>query len=106
MSGFRGQQKFRPNTNYDKNNFRDPYSYDNFFLYRYSKAYTDGVIGQVHQMGKFYRWTIKHLTKFIEDNADDGFRAEAHPESYFMRFIYDTSRLRIERREGELVIVR
>jgi hypothetical protein len=71
MSGFRGQQKFRPHTNYDKNSFRDPYSYDNFFLYRYSKEYTDGVIGKVHEMGKFYRWTIRHLTQFIEDNIDN-----------------------------------
>jgi hypothetical protein len=37
MSGFRGQQKFRPHTNYIKNNFRNPYSSDNVFLYRYSK---------------------------------------------------------------------
>lgn len=61
MSGYRGQQKFRPHTNFDLNNFRNPYSSDNPFLYRYSKEYADGIIGEVNQLGKLYSWTIRHL---------------------------------------------
>lgn len=106
MSGYRGQQKFRPHTNFDRINYLNPYSSNNLFLYRNSQAYVDGIVGKVNQFGKLYSWSIKHLNDYIKINVESQFRHEAHPESYFMRYLYDTSRLKIVREGGELLIVK
>ena len=40
LSGYRGQQKIRINTNFDNSYYKNPKSSDNVFFYRYSIEYT------------------------------------------------------------------
>lgn len=66
LSGYRGQQKIRVNTNYDNSYYVNPQSSDNFFLYRYPQAHAEAVLGQVSQMFKLYNWNVLHLTELLE----------------------------------------
>lgn len=46
MSGYRGQQKIRINTNFDNSYYHNPQSSNNVFFYRYSIEYTEGILGK------------------------------------------------------------
>jgi hypothetical protein len=83
MSGYLGQQKFRRNLNLE-----NPGSEDNFFIYRYSQEYVEGIIGKVHHLAKFYSQNNQELTKFVSKHKDGNFTGEAHSKSIFMRHIW------------------
>ena len=95
MSGYRGQQKIRINSNFDNNYYENPQSSDNVFLYRYSQEYTEGVLGKANQMIKLYNWNIRHLTELIDRDFDTNFTQEVHPDSYCMRYLIGPVRDRI-----------
>lgn len=49
MNSYYGYQKFRENCNYE-----NPLASDNYFLYRYSKEYVEGLVGKIHYFVKFF----------------------------------------------------
>ena len=90
MSGYLGQQKLRSNTNFER-----PGEQDNLFVYRYSQDYTEGLLGKVRHLAKFYSNHNRALSEFAARHADGNFTLDPHPESIFMRHMWHP-KLRIE----------
>jgi hypothetical protein len=95
MSGYRGQQKIRINTNFDNSYYANPQSSDNVFLYRYSQEYTEGILGKANQLIKLYNWNIIHLNELVDHDFESGFTREIHPDSYCMKYLIGPIRNRI-----------
>lgn len=87
MSGYRGQQKIRINTNFDNSYYLNPQSSDNVFLYRYSQEYAESILGRANQMVKLYNWNIRHLTELMEAEHDSNYSREIHPDSLCMQHL-------------------
>lgn len=85
MSGYLGQQKLRSNTN-----FENPGSEDNLFVYRYSQEYVEGLIGKIRHVAKFYSSHNRELTLFVSRHMDGNFSSAAHPDSIFMRHMWNS----------------
>lgn len=95
MSGYRGQQKIRGNTNFDNSYYYNPQSSDNVFLYRFSQDYVEGILGKAHQLIKLYGWNIRHLTELMDRDFESGFSTEVHPDSYCMKYLLASVKHRI-----------
>lgn len=86
VSGYLGQQKLRSNVNFEKEG-----SNDNPFVYRYSQAYVEGLIGKIHHITKFYSNHNDEMSKFIAAHRYGNFSGDAHPDSIFMRHMWDSN---------------
>jgi len=86
ISGYLGQQKLRANTNFDS-----PGSQDNKLLYMYSQEYAEGLVGKIRHLVKFYSQHNKQLNLFVGRHMDANFSSETHPDSFFMRHMWDPS---------------
>ena len=104
LSGYRGQQKIRINTNFDNSYYVNPQSSDNVFLYRHSQAYTESVLGRTNQMVKLYNWNVRHLTELIEAEHASNFTSEIHPDSLCMQHLIRPVIDRIHKRTEQLYI--
>jgi hypothetical protein len=83
MNGCLGQQKLRTHNNYEH-----IHSHDNRFIYRYSQEYAEGLLGKFRQLTKFYGLHSTEMMKFIGQHQDGNFLAEAHPQSIFMKHMW------------------
>jgi hypothetical protein len=88
FNGFNGLQKFRYYNDYtfayggQINNAPEA-------MYRVSIAFNDATIGTVYKGIKMYSWNIHFLNVFMEQNRHDNFSSEAHPHSYFFKYLYN-----------------
>jgi hypothetical protein len=51
----------------------------------------EGLIGKVRHLFKFYSQHNKELTLFVGNHMDGDFSGEAHPDSFFMRYMWQKS---------------
>lgn len=97
MNGCLGQQKLRTHNNYEHVN-----SHDNRFIYRYSQEYAEGILGKFRELTKFYGLHSAEMTRFINGHPTANFLDEAHPQSIFMKhmwqenFSLDNGKLKIK----------
>lgn len=90
FNGFTGLQKFRY-----YNDYAFSYNIDGFInndpqgTYILSTKYNDEVIGKVYKGIKMYSWNVHFLNIFLMNNRGNNFATEAHPNSYFMKYLYN-----------------
>jgi hypothetical protein len=65
MSGYRGQQKFRGQTNFVNTYISKPFNSDNVFLWRFPEQYVNGILGKVYHFIKLYGMNIRFLTSVL-----------------------------------------
>ncbi len=83
MNGNMGQQKLRTKTNYENVN-----SQDVRLCYRFSQEYAEGLVGKFHQVTKFYGAQAMWMGNFANSHMDGDFSRETHPDSIFMRYMW------------------
>ncbi len=59
------------------------------FAYRYSLEYVEGLIGKINHAFKFFGTETREMNRFIGNHMDENFLSEAHPDSIFMRYIWN-----------------
>lgn len=62
---------------------------DNLLMYRYSQDYAEAVYGRVYKTVKLYGFNIGNLNNFMNQHRGNNFSLEAHPDSLFMRYLFN-----------------
>lgn len=60
-------------------------------MYRYSQEYTEGLIGKIRHITKFYSQNNEEMSSFIERHMDGNFTNDVHPQSVFMKHMWRKS---------------
>jgi hypothetical protein len=62
----------------------------------------NGLLGKVYQVSKLFGWNIKFLKIALEKSYESNFTSEFHPDSYFMKYLYNSSIHKIRMIDDEL----
>jgi hypothetical protein len=86
MVGQNELYKFEKKSNYDL-----PGKAGNVYLYQYSHQYAESILGKFRHLSKFFGPENAHLADLLREHMDGNFEGVAHPDSVFMRYIWDKS---------------